>query len=221
MSGDMWLRFVGMPVVAYVVAATPFGVILGRIKGVDIRKHGSGNVGATNVGRVLGKTWGYLCFILDVAKGLLPVLASGVLARRDGTLDAADQVAWLLAGVGAIFGHVFSFWLRFKGGKGVATSLGVVLGFWPYFTLPGLTALVVWIAVTLAWRYVSLGSIVAAMSFPLFFVAYTLFAGLALGSLMPMLVFASAMASLVILRHRANIGRLLRGEENSIDGPRT
>jgi len=191
-------------------------VLLAKSQGVDLRALGSGNVGATNAGRVLGRRWGYLCFLLDTAKGLVPVLAIGLFLRRDGEVTTAEQLAWLGVAFGAIAGHVFSFYLKFRGGKGVATSLGVLLGFWPYFTVAGAGALLLWVAVTLKWRMVSLGSIVAAATFPLLFVASCLAAGWPIGDVLPLLIFAVAMAALIIFLHRANIARLLRGQENKI-----
>ncbi len=216
MTAEQWLIFVLAPLAAYVLAATPFGVLLAKSQGVDLRARGSGNVGATNVGRVLGGRWGYLCFLLDTAKGLAPVLAIGLFLRRDGEVTTGEQLAWLGVAFGAIAGHVFSFYLKFRGGKGVATSLGVLLGFWPYFTVGGAGALLLWVAVTLKWRMVSLGSIVAAVAFPLLFLATCLAAGWPIGDVLPLLVFAVAMAGLIIFRHRTNIARLLRGEENKI-----
>lgn len=205
------------PLAAYVIGATPFGFIIGKAKGVDLRKVGSGNIGATNVGRSIGRGWGYFCFLLDVLKGFLPVLLAGAILKSRpasaGFPDALGQLSWVAVGCGAILGHVFTFWLGFKGGKGVATALGVVLGIYPYFTWAGLVALGVWIAVTLIWRYVSLGSIIAAGAFlPLFAVFnYSHFA-----ELWPLALFAAVMVSLIIIRHRTNIRRLLSGQENKI-----
>jgi glycerol-3-phosphate acyltransferase PlsY len=127
------------------------------------------------------------------------------------------QTAWLLTGYCAIAGHIFSFWLRFRGGKGVATALGVVLGIWPFFTVAALAALGVWIIVTLISRYVSLGSIVAAATF---LPAFAWLNWPATG-LWPMATFAAAMAGLIIFRHRTNILRILAGTENKIgSGPK-
>ena len=207
------ILFILFPVIAYVIGSTPSGVIIASARGIDLRKSGSGNVGATNVGRVLGKGWGYLCFALDVAKGLLPVLAAGIILKPDqGHPEIFKQAAWLLVGCGAILGHVFSFWLGFRGGKGVATALGVVVGIYPYFTYAGLIAFGGWIVITLISRYVSLGSIVAAILFvPLIFVLNH-----PASSIWPMIIFASAMSALIIVRHRTNILRLLAGTENKI-----
>jgi glycerol-3-phosphate acyltransferase PlsY len=205
-----------LPVAAYLVASTPVGVLIAAAKGVNLRQHGSGNVGATNVGRVVGRKWGYVCFLLDVAKGLLPVLAAGLYVRGDGVLTGAEQAAWLLTALGAVLGHVLSFWLGFRGGKGVATSLGVVLGFWPYFTVPGLAAFAVWILVTLRWRYVSLGSVVAALAFPVFFAVAVLVRGWPLMQMLPFAALALAVAALIVIRHRSNVRRLLAHTENKI-----
>lgn len=211
-----WLLFAVFPLAAYVVGSTPFAWLIGRSKGVDLRSAGSGNLGATNVGRVIGKKWGYLCFLLDVAKGFAPVFVTGFLVRRGGPVGLAEQTGWLLTALAAVMGHVLSFWTRFRGGKGVATALGVVLGFWPYFTLPGLAVFALWIVVTLVWRYVSVGSIVAAAAFPLCFLAGERLAGRSIAQTWLLLAFAVAMSALVIFRHRSNIRRLLAGQENKI-----
>ena len=208
------ILLVVLPLAAYVIGSTPFGVILAHLRGVNLRQRGSGNVGATNVGRVLGRRWGIVCFVLDVGKGLVPVLAAGWLMGRGVAAPSGIQQASLLAvAFGAIAGHVFSFYLRFRGGKGVATSLGVVLGIYPYFTWPGLAALGVWILVTLLSRYVSLGSLAAAAAFVGLFAAFN---HRVLPQVWPLGTFAAAMAALIFLRHRANIRRLLDGSENKI-----
>jgi len=223
MNANPLVMFALLPAAAYVIGSTPFGFLIARAKGIDLRKVGSGNVGATNCGRVCGREWGYLCFVLDVAKGALPVLVAGALMRtnwlsHDQKLGpamwmptAGEQSAWLLTGCFAILGHVLTFWLKFRGGKGVATSLGVVLGIWPFFTLAGVVALGVWVIVVLISRYVSLASIVAALVFvPAFLHLWPK------QELWPMAAFASAMCLLIIIRHRSNISRLLAGKENKI-----
>ncbi len=218
MSDNPLILFGLFPLAAYIIGSTPFGVIIAHAHGLNLRQAGSGNIGATNVGRVVGQKWGYICFVLDVLKGFGPVLLAGLFLRGSGDemISAYKQAAWLAVAFGAISGHVFSFWLKFRGGKGVATSLGVLVGFWPYFTGTGLAALGVWLAVVFISRYVSLASIVAAGAFPLLFVGYCLLAGWRIGQLWPLLAFATAMAGLVILRHRSNIARLLNGTENKI-----
>lgn len=208
------ILLLAFPAAAYFIGAIPFGVIIARAHHVDLRKTGSGNVGATNVGRVLGRPWGYLCFFLDVAKGVVPVmlLAHWILASAS-IPTPLHQAALLATAFGAILGHVFSFWLRFRGGKGVATALGVVLGVYPYFTFAGLAALALWIAVTLTTRYVSVGSIAAALAFAPLFVAFNF---RHIGHLWPLGTFALLMVALIIFRHRGNIRRLLAGQENKI-----
>ena len=221
MIDNPYMLLIAFPLMAYVIGATPFGPIIARFHGVNLRKHGSGNVGATNVGRTLGRRWGMLCFGLDVLKGLLPVLLARLLgpAVADGDAPSlVSQCAWLAVGFGAILGHVMSFWLGFKGGKGVATSLGVVLGTFPYFTLAGVGALGIWVVVVLITRYVSLASIIAVVAFVLMFAGINWFAlGLTPKDLWPLGSFASAMAMLIIYLHRGNIKRLLAGTESKIN----
>ena len=214
MSEHSILFFVLFPLAAYVMGSVPFGVLIARAHGVDLRKVGSGNVGATNVGRTLGRKWGYLCFLLDVLKGLAPVLTAGLLLRRqEGFPSELHQVAWLSVAFAAVLGHVFSIFLKFRGGKGVATSLGVVLGVFPYFTWPGLTAFGLWIVVTLISRYVSVGSIVAAVAFLPLFAAFN---WSRVTKLWPLGAFAASVVLLILLRHRGNVRRLLAGEESRI-----
>ena len=162
----LWLAL-SLPVaLAYVAGATPFGWLAGRLRGIDLRQHGSGNIGATNAVRVLGKSIGLPVFVLDMLKGWLPVPA-----RRGGRTaepafaghPMAAQSAPVLAGLGAILGHTFTFWLGFKGGKGVATSAGVMFGLAP---LALLAAVVVWGLCLKISRYVSLASIVSGWSLP-------------------------------------------------------
>src|SRR5690349_16872893 len=126
---------------AYLLGSVPYGLLVAKTRGVDPRTAGSGNIGATNVGRLLGKKFFAIVFILDLLKGLLPTLAAAfILAHSNGPAtpySAADYLLWLLVAFAAVCGHMFSVFLKFKGGKGVATSAGVVLGVFPYFTLAG------------------------------------------------------------------------------------
>jgi glycerol-3-phosphate acyltransferase PlsY len=202
-------------IMSYLLGSIPFGLIIARAHGKDLRLEGSGNTGATNVSRVLGKKWAWLCFVLDVLKGLIPMLV----ARHLITLPATSpQLAiWLAVGCVAIFGHIFPVYLKFKGGKGVATSLGVVLGLWPYYTICGLVAFAVWIIVVLIWRYVSLASIAAAITFPVCLTAaVAVVPDWQFGNLWPLFIVATLMPVLVILRHRANIKRLIEGTESKV-----
>jgi glycerol-3-phosphate acyltransferase PlsY len=180
---------------AYVAGSIPFGVLIARLKGVDLRTVGSGNIGATNVARALGKGWAVAVLIGDAAKGFVPVW----LGRRLG-LPAAPIA---LAGLSAIVGHMFSFLLRGRGGKGVATSLGVALALSPVAALLGFGVYVVVFAAT---RLSSLGSLLGVWTFSLFFVLHDAPAA-------PLVGLALGGASLVTLRHRQNITRLFRGEE--------
>jgi len=213
----MYLVFVVAIIAAYLLGSVPFAFLIARAHGKDLRAIGSGNIGATNLARAVGRKWGYLCFALDVLKGLAPVaLAGAVLGVQDSPVHLS---LWLLVGIAAILGHVFPVYLGFKGGKGVATSFGVALGLWPYFTLCALIALAVWVAVVLIWHYVSLASICAAVAFP-----FALVLGiLALPNwhapdLWPLLVAALAIPLLVIVRHRENLRRLAAGTETKVRG---
>ena len=213
--------FTVLPLGAYLIGSIPFGVILGKIKGVDIRKVGSGNVGATNVGRILGRRWGYTCFLLDVVKGFLPSFIAGMLIgvirfggeNSESVPTLMQQLAWLIVAGGAIMGHVFNVWLGFRGGKGVATSLGAGFGVFPYFTLPALLGFSVWMIVALISRYVSLASIIGCSSFLPFFVLLHLEN---INELWLFTAFSSTVVVLVNVTHRANIKRLLAGTETKI-----
>ncbi|HVO56496.1 MAG TPA: glycerol-3-phosphate 1-O-acyltransferase PlsY [Dongiaceae bacterium] len=185
---------------SYLLGSIPFGLLLALLGGKDVRKSGSGNIGANNVARVVGPLAGILTLFFDAAKGWLPVWLAARLAHGDAT-------TMTIAGALALAGHCFPIWLRFHGGKGVATAAGVFAGLCPAALIG---ALILFALVVGFWRYVSLGSIAAAAALPL--LVYLLWAphfappaSLTLGSL--------AMAALVIYRHRGNILRLARGEE--------
>lgn len=187
--------------VAYLLGSIPFGLILGKVfGGADVRNAGSGNIGATNVARVVGPVAGFLTLLLDAAKGWFAVWLAG-------RLFVGDSSALILAGFLALLGHCFPIWLHFRGGKGVATAAGVFLALSP--AAMAVAALLFLLVVT-TWRYVSLGSLAAAAAIPL--LVYFLWAPhfappeiLTLGSL--------AITLVVIFQHRANIVRLMHGEE--------
>jgi len=181
--------------VAYLLGSIPFGLIVGHLWAkIDIRKYGSGNIGMTNVLRTLGYMPGLLTLVLDGGKGTAAVL----LAK----LVSDDPLVWLACGAFAIVGHNWSIFLRFQGGKGVATAAGVFLGVAPYVALALFTVFLVVVVIT---RYVSLGSIVAAATLPIWLVIFGFpWPGLALGTLISIFT---------VVRHRANIGRLLSGTE--------
>ena len=194
-------------VVGYLSGAMPFGYWAGKLKGMDIRQHGSGNIGATNVIRVLGKGIGIPVFILDALKGWLPVwLATSFLAKQGAAPEIVSTGA-VVAGLSAVLGHMFTFWLGFKGGKGVATTAGVLLGIAPLAMLGGLG---VWLLFFFTTRYVSLASMMAGVG-----VVATMVAVMARDGRWDavMLGFGVLIMVLVIVRHRANMGRILAGTE--------
>ncbi len=217
--------FIACPLLAFLVGGIPFGVILTAARGINIRSVGSGNIGATNVARALGSKWGYICFVLDVLKGAVPTAIMGVLLRRwQMDNSALGFLAWALVGSAAVLGHVFPVYLKFKGGKGVATSAGVALAVWPFYTLPALVAMTAWLVVTLVSRAVSAGSLVACLAFLISYLAgFWIFdqarwiiSPWSLQNQWPLLVAACLLPLLIIIRHRGNITRLLTGQESQI-----
>lgn len=191
----------------YVSGATPFGYIAGKLKGLDIRQHGSGNIGATNAIRVLGKGIGIPVFILDLLKGWLPIWLAKTWLASMPEAAALLSTAAVVTGFAAVLGHMFTFWLSFKGGKGVATTAGVLLGIAPLAMLGGL---VVWLAFFFTTRYVSLASMMAGVG-----VFGTLLVSMIRAGTWDfvLLGFGLLVMILVIVRHRGNITRLLAGTE--------
>ena len=187
--------------ISYAAGSLPFASLAGRAAGIDLRKQGSGNLGATNVFRVLGWKIGLVVFLADARKGALPVL---LLPPR--TASAADPIYWAIAcGVAAIAGHVRPLFLRFnKGGKGVATAAGVFFALAP---VPMLVSFAVFVAVVLGSGYVSLGSLLSAALLPVLLLVTQ-------GPRAPLFLVSVVVASFVFWTHRANIGRLRRGEEH-------
>jgi glycerol-3-phosphate acyltransferase PlsY len=186
--------------IGFLLGMIPFGLFIAKgAKGIDIREHGSGNIGATNVARVVGRGAGISTFLLDVVKGLLPAL----LFRQVFSVNAG-----IAAGIGAIAGHIFSPLVRFKGGKGVATSLGVFIGLAPIASAVGFG---VWVVFFLAFRWVSLASIMAALGVPVFLF---LSRGERFSEFSPAIMVLALIASLaLIVRHAGNVKRLFRGKE--------
>lgn len=218
------MRFIILIIGSYLLGSIPFGLLIARAHGKDLRSIGSGNIGATNVSRALGRKWAYLCFLLDVLKGLLPMLATLSLTEPLSTQSQSERVVllwlWLAVGCAAILGHIFPIYLKLKGGKGVATSFGVALGLWPYYTICASFAIATWAVVVLIWRYVSLASIAASVTFPLVLtLAIILSPGWDFVSLWPLLIAATAIPLMVIIRHRENIKRLIAGTESKILKP--
>ncbi|HEG43222.1 MAG TPA: glycerol-3-phosphate 1-O-acyltransferase [Phycisphaerales bacterium] len=198
---------------AYLLGSVPFGVIIARAHGIDLRKIGSGNIGATNVARALGKKWAYTCFAFDCLKGLVPMLVF----RPDGDITVASLSLWLTVGCATIAGHIFPVYLRFKGGKGMSTSLGVVLGLYPYYTMCGVIAFAVWGACVLIWKYISLASMAAAVAFPVVLLGFIIAKpAWQIATLWPLLVVALLIPALVVIRHVENIKRLLEGSESKV-----
>jgi len=245
---------------AFAIGSIPFGFLIARARGIDIRQHGSKNIGATNVGRVLGRPWGILCFALDFLKGLAPVLVTGfILGMWDAAGPASSAAAaasqpvlervlsaqpihawtWLAVAVAAIAGHMFTPWLGFKGGKGVATGFGALAGVWPVLTIPALAALILWMVSVKITRYVGISSCLAAASLPIS-VALLLPLTRALNGdsspgssispgevwpsagwpVLPYFLTVTALAAVVIFKHRANIARTLAGTESKVGAPK-
>ena len=216
-----YVIFATLIVAAYLFGSIPFGLIIARIHGKDLRCIGSGNIGATNVSRALGRKWASVCFLLDVLKGMAPTLAAKPLTQPLPDMLDAEKIIllwlWLAVGCAAILGHIFPIYLKFKGGKGVATSLGVVLGLWPYYTICAPVPVAVWAVLVLVWHYVSLASISAAISFPICLtLVITFIPQWNLAELWPLVIAAIAVPALVIIRHRSNIKRLLAGTESKV-----
>lgn len=202
---------------AYMLGSIPFGLLLGLSRGVDIRRHGSGNIGATNAGRVLGMKFFWYAFLADFLKGFFPVLLSDLLARQ------WHAPVWipLAAAAAAVLGHLYPIYLRFKGGKGVATTFGALLGVWPLFTVSVLLSAGVFLTVFLMRRIISLSSICGAAALmilvPVLGHWWAIFPGImrvqSWHTLMPLIVTAWLFGILVIVKHRGNIQRLLAGTE--------
>ena len=202
-----WFLALGIGFLGYLFGSLPFGYLAGRIAGTDIRAAGSGNIGATNVLRVLGKKWGYAVFLADAFKGFAVVRLASLIVDQFLVVRPHAEYFAILAAVMCIIGHTFPVWLRFKGGKGVATSVGAVFGLMP---IAAITIFTIWIIVFEITRYVSVASIIAASSLP-FTIALLMRWKMIHGS--GLLYFSSIMLILVLWRHRSNFSRLLKGTE--------
>jgi glycerol-3-phosphate acyltransferase PlsY len=194
-------------VASYLLGSIPFGYLAGEIAGVDVRKAGSGNVGATNVLRVLGKPYGYAVFALDFLKGLGAVKISVLIATRARPEWGSPEIFGIVAAASAVIGHCFPLWLKFHGGKGVATSAGALFGLMPLAMLVGVA---IWILIFWLTRYVSLASVIATAALPIVIAIVT-----RLNQSYGKALFYSSLciAAVVIWRHHSNLSRLMRGRE--------
>ena len=195
-------------VISYLIGSVPWAFIIGRMNGVDIREHGSGNVGATNVRRVLGKKLGILCFLLDFLKGFIP--AAAVLnINRYASINLSEDIGFIICAFAVVAGHMWPVFLKFKGGKGVSTMAGILLALAPFSLLIGGA---VWALFFYSFRYVSLASIFAALSLPVsayFLSKYKIYD---MSDTLQLILII--LAALVIFRHKSNIIRLMKGTEN-------
>jgi len=201
------LTLITVAMIGYLIGSFPAGYIAGRIAGIDIRKAGSGNIGATNVVRVLGKRFGYAVFVVDFIKGVVPVILSRLIAKSGGSNENTIELAGMLSGICAVVGHSFPPWLKFRGGKGVATSIGVLFALMP---LAAAIMCIVWIATFEITRYVSLASVIAAVSLPISVAGMFFLNRLKTPVL---LYFSLCLAAVIVIRHRSNISRLRDGTE--------
>ena len=205
---------------SYIVGSLPFGFWISKSLGVDIRNQGSGNIGATNVLRTLGRKVGITVLILDISKGFLPVLIGSIIIFNqlpDSMLNKEEikGTIYVLLAIGAILGHNYTFWLGFKGGKGIATSAGAIMPFLPEVLIG---SLFVWILFFFLSRYVAIASIAAAFSIPILTISLDhnyLFPNI--NSSWPVISFGIIASIMAIWRHRSNIQRLIKGEEDQFE----
>lgn len=230
-----WVYWIVFMVLAYISGSISFAYLLGKLRGVDIRVHGSGNVGASNVGRILGKKWGMICFVLDVLKGLVPVVVAGLVfglmnkdlqSANSPDMSTIQAFLWVCVGIAAILGHMFSIFLKFKGGKGVATGFGAMVGLYPYLTWPALGAMMVWLICVKFTRIISVASMAAALSLPLWYFVTLIPRDMGSDSQISLLsevqdniafmIVTVVLAITVVFKHRSNITRLINGTEPRI-----
>ena len=201
------LVFAAVVLISYLLGSIPAGYLAGRIAGIDIRHAGSGNIGATNVTRVLGKRYGYPVFVVDFLKGLMAVSISIFIEKRVQPVLVPTELLGIVAAISCVVGHSFPVWLSFKGGKGVATSMGGLFGLMPFVALIGVA---VWVITFQVTRYVSVASMTATLAVP---ISILILMPLKQTGEAALLYFSIGLAALVILRHRSNLCRLVRGTE--------
>ena len=192
---------------SYLLGSIPFGYLAGRLAGTDIREGGSGNIGATNVVRVLGKGYGYPVFALDVLKGFGAVKIAMLMAPGRSPDWNSPEILGILAAMSSVLGHLYPPWLKFKGGKGVATSAGALLALTPAATLIGVA---IWTIVFWLTRYVSLASVTAAVVLPVVILVVSCHDQ---NKVTPLVYSSACVAAVVVWRHRSNLSRLMRGTE--------
>ena len=209
------MKFTILIIAAYLVGSIPFAMIIAKAYGKDLRKIGSGNIGATNLSRAVGKKWAYCCFLLDTTKGLVPMIVASQIISSPPT--TTELLLSLVVGCAAIAGHIFPIYIKFKGGKGVATSFGVAMGLWPYYTICALIAMTCWISAVFIWRFISLASIIAALAFPIALTIITIFNKTwQFNNLWPLFIAAIAIPLMVIIKHRENVIRIIKGNEHKV-----
>lgn len=223
----------GLLIVAFLAGSIPNGYLIARSRGVDIRKQGSGNIGATNVWRVLGRKAGLLCFFLDFVKGLVPTVLAGMVIN--GQIDTplstefsetAKSVLWLGVAAMTVLGHMFTPWLGFKGGKGIACGFGAMLGVYPIFTLAAIVAIVVWAIAVKLTKMVGIASVIASVALTVVVVGAHFASGPVADALTRIPLyrrataieagFATLLCVLIIYKHRGNIARTFAGTERKI-----
>ena len=198
-------------VASYIFGSVPWAYIIGKMNGIDIRQHGSGNVGATNVMRVLGRRWGYSCFLLDFLKGFIPLAAVKILIGMR-IVSVPLEAALITAAVAVVAGHIWTIFLKFKGGKGMATGGGVLVAVAPYsFICCGLA----WIIFFHATRYVSVASIIAAALLPVSSLVFSMTGIWRTNASIQ--IFLLVLAVLAIAKHHSNIRRLINGTEHKFE----
>lgn len=209
------MKFMILIIAAYLLGSVPFAMLIAKAYGKDLRKIGSGNIGATNLSRAVGKKWAYFCFLLDAGKGLIPMLiASNIISSPPTKIELLLS---LVVGCAAIAGHIFPVYIKFKGGKGVATSFGVAMGLWPYYTICALIAMACWISCVFIWRYISLASIIAAIVFPITLTTITILNKTwQFENLWPLFIASIVIPLMVITKHRENIVRIIHGNEHKV-----
>lgn len=207
----IWIAAACAALTSYLLGSIPSGFIMGKIRGVDLRKEGSGNIGATNALRVLGKKWGYIVFAADIIKGWAGVMSAFLVAIVLGLPEQQIIFFGILGACFSVVGHIFPVWLGFKGGKGIATSGGVMLALFPIWVF--IAGLAIWLLLFFVTRYVSIASIAAALMLPTSSAVLTLFGmcdwyrtGIAL-----------ILCILAIFKHKENIQRLLAGTEKRFE----